>query len=228
MSLNPSTLHMKIVSESQSLPATLSVEIKALPADPDRLWYSFINKQLTELTDEMFPNNVTNITSYQFENQKHLSSISLTNIETLSQWAFSNCGTELGENEYLTVNLPNVYQVATRSFNNTKIQTIKLPALRAVTSNCFRDCTSLVKADFPSVLAITTSAFANCTNLKTLILRRTDDIVSLSSNSVLSGTPIAAGTGYVYVPNALYLDYINDRVWSLFANQIRSIEDYNP
>jgi hypothetical protein len=40
------------------------------------------------------------------------------------------------------------------------------------------------------------------------------------------GSPIANGTGYIYVPGALHNSYLADTKWSTYANQFRRLEDY--
>ena len=80
-------------------------------------------------------------------------------------------------------------------------------------------------ADFPSATSIGNNAFNGCTKLTSLILR-SETMATLSSTGALSGTPIASGTGYIYVPAALVDSYKAASNWSTYANQIRAIEDY--
>ena len=60
----------------------------------------------------------------------------------------------------------------------------------------------------------------------TLILRDASGTYSLAKPSQLSNTKIAAGTGYIYVPAALVDKYKAATNWSVYADQIRAIEDY--
>ena len=69
-------------------------------------------------------------------------------------------------------------------------------------------------------------SLANCRVLETVILRKSDGICTLQVTNALSGTPIANGTGYVYVPSALVEEYKSATNWSTYAEQIRAIEDY--
>lgn len=43
---------------------------------------------------------------------------------------------------------------------------------------------------------------------------------------VANGTPIANGTGYIYVPSALIEQYKVAENWSTYASQFRALEDY--
>ena len=60
----------------------------------------------------------------------------------------------------------------------------------------------------------------------TLILRDASGTYNLSKPAQLSNTKIAAGTGYIYVPAALVDKYKAATNWSVYADQIRAIEDY--
>jgi hypothetical protein len=51
-------------------------------------------------------------------------------------------------------------------------------------------------------------------------------MATLYNNEVFTSTPIADGTGYIYVPAALVDTYKADSNWSVYENQIRAIEDY--
>lgn len=86
------------------------------------------------------------------------------------------------------------------------------------------NCTNLKKVDLHSLNKIGPDGFRNCSSLDTLILRK-KLMCSLSYNA-LYGTPIAGGTGYVYVPSSLVSTYKGSSSWSSHVNQIRAIEDY--
>lgn len=45
-------------------------------------------------------------------------------------------------------------------------------------------------------------------------------------SSVFSGTPIASGKGYIYVPRTLVDSYKAANGWSTYASQFRALEDY--
>ena len=89
----------------------------------------------------------------------------------------------------------------------------------------FSHNTALTLVSFPSVTSIGASAFASCSKLTTVILGA-GSYVALSNVSAFTGTPIASGTGFIYVPAALVDTYKIASNWSTYANQIRAIEDY--
>ena len=82
------------------------------------------------------------------------------------------------------------------------------------------------KADF-ALDIMQARFFNNCTALDTLIIRNTDTMCTLADTTTcLHNTPIASGTGYIYVPAALIEEYKAATNWTTYADQIRAIEDY--
>ena len=51
-------------------------------------------------------------------------------------------------------------------------------------------------------------------------------MATLGGKGAFNMSPIASGTGYIYVPAALVDSYKAASNWSTYANQIRAIEDY--
>ena len=132
-------------------------------------------------------------------------------------------------------------------YGNTKLESISMDAVTSVESEGFRNCTKLVNAHLPSAASLKDSSFNTCTLLErvdcsatyvgitsfyndpalaTLILRNTDTVAELYNTGVFYNTPIAKGTGYIYVPAELVDSYKAATNWSSFADQIRAIEDY--
>ena len=85
-----------------------------------------------------------------------------------------------------------------------------------------RTITTLASDEITSIRAY---CFAGCTKLKALILRNTN-VVALANTNAFQSTPIASGTGFIYVPAALIDSYKAAPNWTTYANQIRAIEDY--
>lgn len=98
------------------------------------------------------------------------------------------------------------------------------PNVTSTGTAAFYQCTALAKADFASCVSFGNNTFYGCSALAALILRNTEAVSSLTGN--LNGTPIASGTGYIYVPSALVDTYKAATGWSTYAEQIRAIEDY--
>lgn len=66
--------------------------------------------------------------------------------------------------------------------------------------------------------------FQNCTNLTKVIINR-QDVFKMTSTSMLSNTPIADGTGYVYVPDNMVETYKSATNWSTYADQIKGMSE---
>lgn len=161
-----------------------------------------------------------------------MTSASFSNAETIGGSAFGACV------NLQTVSFPKVKSLGDSSFSGcTSLQAIRLPSYITPFPSVqyvFYNCSALSKADFGDNSAVITDNqtifnqrwFQNCTSLTTLILRFPKKVKYSWSNNFLN-TPIASGTGYIYVPRALVDTYKADSGWSSYANQIRAIEDYS-
>ncbi|MDD7652186.1 MAG: leucine-rich repeat protein [Candidatus Faecousia sp.] len=94
----------------------------------------------------------------------------------------------------------------------------------------FDGCESLEFVDMGSEVAIEEvkgifGSFQHDQKLVTIILRY-PKMITLPNVSKLSGTPIESGTGYIYVPSSLIVDYMEATNWVTFSQQFRAIEDY--
>ena len=112
------------------------------------------------------------------------------------------------------------------SIVNRSITTISDDTVSIIGSHAFYACTKLSKADLPAVTKLEANAFRECSALRRLILRNTDQVVSLNSQFDFYDTPIKSGTGYIYVPAALIEDYKVATNWSTYASKFRVLEDY--
>lgn len=111
----------------------------------------------------------------------------------------------------------------------TSLRSIKLPRMQTTGFQWFDGCTALEAADFTDATSVNKWSFANCTAFTTLILRNTSKVVKIlytGDYSPFLNTPIEAGEGYIYVPSALIEDYKVATNWTVFADQLRAIEDY--
>ena len=139
----------------------------------------------------------------------------------VSTYSFSDCA------NLTRVELPNVKNVETYGFARCPLLAeVSLPAAVDLALNAFLSCTALQKVDFPSMASIKGSAFSKCSMLDTVILR-SENVCSLVNANAFNATPIASGTGYIYVPSALVNSYKVATNWSTYADRIRAIEDYS-
>jgi hypothetical protein len=104
------------------------------------------------------------------------------------------------------------------------LHTFNCPQVNKVNANAFRGCTALQKLDFPLLADIFGNAFAECSNLDTLI-PGLNKVCKLNATNAFLDTPIANGTGYIYVPYDLVESYKTATNWSTFADQIKPISE---
>lgn len=107
------------------------------------------------------------------------------------------------------------------------LTSVKLPNIRTIGSQAFLLCHSLTKVDLGnshgSEILFAYRCFAH-TGLDTFIIRC--PFVCGFATGLLDDTPIASGTGYIYVPSSLVSSYNAATGWSTYASQIRAIENY--
>ncbi len=103
----------------------------------------------------------------------------------------------------LSADFPKVTAIASRGFAYTGLTSIDLPCLQRITGKM---------------------VFAYCTSLKKVVLRNSA-VVSDPYTDTFTGTPIADGTGFIYVPDDLVEAYKTATNWSVFANQIKPISE---
>lgn len=102
---------------------------------------------------------------------------------------------------------------------------IFFPNVAGIRNGGCEHCSSLEYADFSALTHLDFYAFANCSSLRALVLR--NDVLCLyAGSSVLPGTPIESGNGYIYVRRSLIESYKSATGWSAYADQFRVLEDY--
>ena len=93
------------------------------------------------------------------------------------------------------------------------------------TLGSFYNCTKLEKIDFDVLEEMKDADFYECSALMAVIIR-SPAVCTMSTSNAFKSTPIASGTGYIYVPAALVDSYKAATNWSVYADQIRAIEAY--
>lgn len=153
----------------------------------------------------------------------HKTAITVANfpeMPTVNQSAFAYCS------KLISADLPSATVIKTQAFQNcTALVSINFPMVTELNANVLEGCTALTTADFPNVNKVYGSAFLSSSSLTAVILRK-NAVSSLVHTSAFNGTPIASGTGYIYVPAALLDQYKAATNWSTYAAQFRALEDY--
>lgn len=181
--------------------------------------YAFAN--CTEITDINLPNAI-NISYNSFRGCTKLKAISLPHCQVAGGSSFYGCS------NLEAVSLPSCHTLGTGALGSafwgcSKLSQVSLPLVTTIMSFTFRD-TVIQKIDFLSVNNIESSAFIYARQLDTLILRNSNVCV-LKNIDAFDSTKIAAGTGYIYVPDNLVDSYKIATNWVTFANQIKPISE---
>lgn len=184
---------------------------------------------------------ITEIKRYSFSECSALVNASFAELTTLRESAFNYC-------ENLTnLYAPNVTRIEVSCFKSCKkleyanfplvtylggyafdycvgLKEANFPLATETNNSVFRECTSLVKVDFGLLTNIFSGYFYNCTSLTTLILR-SQKVAYINDSNTFTNTPIANGTGYIYVPDDLVESYKVAGGWTTYAAQIKPLSE---
>lgn len=127
-----------------------------------------------------------------------------------------------------TINLPNCTSLGSRAFVNcTGATSIHLPSVTTLGTYAFSNMSSLPSITFYNTIRVFVNMFDGCKALTKVILY-SSTVCTLNNVSAFNNTPIASGTGYIYVPDNLIDSYKSATNWSTFANQIRGTSELSP
>lgn len=179
--------------------ANVDVVVDVPAVDPEELTAQrAIEDSLVKGTVQHYSNDrITYMRSYAFFAQDSLVSVSIRKVRTVGLFAFSSC---------------------------SSLVQVDMPAATGITDSAFSYCSQLATVDLPLVEAIDIEAFRGCMNLSALVLRNAQ-VCILFDKSAFRDTPIASGTGFIYVPDDLVEQYKVATNWSIYASQIRPISE---
>ena len=141
---------------------------------------------------------LTSVGAYAFCFCAELTGVTMNKVETIGMSAFNGC---------------------------RKLVEANFPSAIAVTTSAFVSCVALKRIELPLVASFGSTVFQQCSALNTLIIRTPNAVCSLASTSSFSGTPIASGTGYIYVPDNLVNQYKAATNWTVYADQIKPLSE---
>lgn len=175
-----------------------------------------IARTITTINDD----SIETVGAYGLAYCQSLIEAILPNCTYIGDFAFVNAKT------LVSVDIPKMKDIRPNVFEAcSSLKNINIPEVTLLWSNSIKNCPALEKLDLPKVKTISSQVFVNDSLLATVILR-SNTVASLGNVSSFAGTPIANGTGFIYVPAALIDSYKTATNWSVFANQFRTIEDY--
>lgn len=142
--------------------------------------------------------NAKSIGSYGLQACYQLKRIDLPSVETLGGYTLQSCN---------------------------RLTDVNMPSLTTLTTADMYGCSSLERLDLPSLTSIGHSVLNNSSKLATIILRNEAAVCTLADTGSFNNTPIANGTGYIYVPDSLVEQYKSATNWSTFADQIKPLSE---
>ena len=157
------------------------------------------------------------VSNYMFAGCSALSSVSIPNATRINQYAFQNC------KDLTSIDLDGVTNIGNYAFSGTGIGTLVISDATSLgTYLCQGYRTGVV--DQHKTVNLSSNRFNGANSLCHLILRSTT-MCTLTANA-LTGTAIAAGIGWIYVPSDLVDTYKAATNWSTYASQIVAISEY--
>ena len=177
------------------------------------------NLALTEL-----PAGITSIRVFTFYGCTNLALTELpSGVTSIETGAFNGC-----TNLALTELPSGITSMVNDAFNGcTNLALTELPSgVTSIKPRVFNGCTSLTEMTcLGNITTIETGAFNGCTKLSKFALPNITSVPTLSSTDAFRSTPIASGTGYIYVPDDLVESFKSATNWSTYADQIKAISE---
>lgn len=187
------------------------------------------------LEDVNFDNlDFTNVESvaYMFSFCQNLKNVSLkvinaNNIKNFS-YMFIQCN-NIESLDLSNFNIANANNISWMFSDMYKLTSIDLSGFKTAspinTSYMFRSCKIIPKIDISTLNSDnSTGMFYGCSNLTTLIIDN-PNLFEMTNLNMLQKTPIANGTGYVYVPDNMVETYKSATNWNVYANQIKGMSE---
>ena len=196
---------------TMSVKKMTEAEIKASETE------AIIKRTITRYSND----NLTSVGSYAFQSCSQLTTVSLPNATSLGLSSFNACFS------LVSIEVPKATSITTQTFYGCDaLETLNLPSVKTTGNQGIRHCGKLTRVDFGAVTNIGAWTLDSCPLLNTVIIR-TPSVCKLTNVSAFTGTPIASGTGYIFVPDELLSDYRSATNWSNYAEQIVPLSTYS-
>ena len=151
--------------------------------------------------------------------QRTVTEVTSSDVTTIGTNAFANC------DQLISIDFPNATSVGGSAFNScSKLETATIPKVTTIEGNGFYGCSKLNNLELPVITSIETRAFRNCSSLTKLVIGGSS-VATLANTDAFSNTPIASGSGYIYVPDSLVSSYQSASSWSTYSAQIKSVNE---
>lgn len=183
----------------------------------------------------------TSIGDYVFYFCSNMTTVNIPKCEYLEMNVFNNCQkmvsfygpsvSIIGQNCFNgCINLNSIYiplchQIENGAFKFCSVLTsIDLPEVSWLASSVFSGCSNLSYINIPKIGSVKAGLFKDCTSLTTVLLGSlSSSVIPLYNSNVFTGTPIALGSGSIYVPASLVESYKTATNWTYFSDKIVGI-----
>ena len=183
--------------------------------------------------DTPFLNNI----SYMFSNCADLENVILGGINTSKvkdmRNVFNACS-NLTEVDLSTFDTSSVTRMDNMFSSCSKLIEIDLSNFDTsnVTNmaNMFNSASALTKANISGFTStrLTTNTYMFYNTKLTALIIDNPNLFKMTATSMLQNTPIASGTGYIYVPDDMVETYKSATNWSTYADQIKGMSELPP
>ena len=128
-----------------------------------------------------------------------------------------------------TVSFPNATAVYSNAFYNcTNLISVSIPRANSIGTYGFQSCSKLPSIILPNVTSIAQGAFYGCSKLASIVVgTNKTSVCSLSNANAFTNTPIANGTGFIFVPDNLVDKYKSATNWTTYSAQIKGISEFS-
>lgn len=113
----------------------------------------------------------------------------------------------------------------------SQINISELPSgITILNAGVFRNCKAITELTCKGSISSIgkygdAGTFDGCSNLAKLVFPNITELITLNDTRVFSGTKIASGTGYIYVPDALVDSFKSATNWSDYGDEIKPISE---
>ena len=217
-----------IINECDENGYATDVSVVGMTSMPDYYFGTYssayanaLNKYVTNIR---LPNDLTSIGSNAFNDCTRLALTSLpSGLTSIGNSAFSGCSF------LVLTSLPSgLTRIEGNTFRNcSHLALTELPSgVTSIGTYAFFMCVNLVEMTcLGNITSIEDDVFNYCARLSKFALPNTTSVPTLKSTSAFSNTPIASGTGYIYVPDDLVESFKSATNWSTYADQIKTISE---
>ena len=217
-----------IINECDENGYATDVSLVGMTSVPDYYFSSYNNVSRNALNKYVkniqLPSGITRIGHCAFEYCVELALTELPGgITSIGNSAFHNC-----TNLALTSLPAGLTSIGDYAFNGCpNLALTSLPeGITSIGGSVFYGCVLLAEMTcLGNITRINNDAFYGCTKLSKFALPNITSVPTLSSANNFNNTPIANGTGYIYVPDDLVESFKSATNWNTYADQIKAISE---